>query len=158
MIARLIYLSILLASALLVGLGMYYQYALHLQPCAPQVLVRYALVLAALFALIAVAINAGKAVRIAMSVCIGLVSVLGAVLAAYQSWPRHVPLNFAAIGVNLESTVRAFPLADVLPRFFLSSGGCDGARWKIVGIAASEWTFFAFLLFIVAGFIAARRG
>ena len=158
MIARLIYLSILLASALLVGLGMYYQYALHLQPCAPQVLVRYALVFAALFALIAVAIDAGKAVRIAMSVCIGLVSVLGAVLAAYQSWPRHVPLNFAAIGVNLESTVRAFPLADVLPRFFLSSGGCDGARWKIVGIAASEWTFFAFLVFIVAAFIAARRG
>ena len=96
MIARLIYLSVLLASALLLGLGMYYQYALHLQPCAPQVLVRYALVFAALFALIAVAIDAGKAVRIAMSVCIGLASVLGAVLAAHQSWPRHVPLNFAA--------------------------------------------------------------
>ena len=157
MIARLIYLCVLLASALLVGLGMYYQYALHLQPCAPQVLVRYALVFAALFALIAVAIDAGKAVRIAMSVCIGLASVLGAVLAAHQSWPRYVPLNFAAIGVNLESTVRALPLADVLPRFFLSAGGCDGARWKIVGIAASEWTFFAFLLFMVAAFIAARR-
>ena len=158
MIARLIYLSVLLASALLLGLGMYYQYALHLQPCAPQVLVRYALVFAALFALIAVAIDAGKVVRIAMSVCIGLVSVVGAVLAAYQSWPRHIPLNFAAIGVNLESTVRSLPLADVLPRFFLSSGGCDGARWKIVGIAASEWSFFAFLMFIVAAFTAARRG
>ena len=72
MIARLIYLSVLVVSALLLGLGMYYQYALKLHPCAPQILVRYALVLAALFALVAVAINAGKAVRMAMSVCIGL--------------------------------------------------------------------------------------
>lgn len=158
MIARLIYLSILLASALLLGLGMYYQYALHLQPCAPQVLVRYALVLAALFALFAVAIDAGKAVRIAMSVCIGLASVLGAVLAAHQSWPRHIPLNLAAIGVNIESAVRSLPLADVLPSFFLGSGGCDKARWMIVGIAASEWTFFALLVFVIAAFIAARRG
>ncbi len=158
MIARLIYLAVLLVSALLLGLGMYYQYALHLQPCAAQVLVRYALVFAALFALIAVAIDAGKVVRIAMSICIGLVCAAGAALAAHQSWPRHIPLNFTAIGVSLESAVRSLPLADVLPRFFLSMGGCDGARWKIVGIAASEWSFFAFLIFIVAAFTAARRG
>jgi protein dithiol:quinone oxidoreductase len=158
MIARLIYLSILLASALLLGLGMYYQYALHLQACAPQVLVRYALVVAALFALIAVAFDAGKALRIAVSACVGVVSVLGAVVSAHQSWPRHIPLNLTAIGLNLESALRSLPLADVLPSFFLGSGGCDKARWKIVGIAASEWTFFAFLLFIVAAFTAARRG
>jgi disulfide bond formation protein DsbB len=158
MIARLIYLSVLLASALLLGLGMYYQYALRLHPCAPQVLVRYALVFAALFALVAVAINAGKLVRVTMSVCIGLVSLVGALLAAQQSWPRHIPLDPAAIGVKLDSIARSLPLADVLPRFFLASGGCDKARWKIIGIAASEWAFVAFLLFIVAGFIAARRG
>jgi disulfide bond formation protein DsbB len=158
MIARLIYLSVLLASALLLGLGMYYQYALHLHPCAPQVLVRYALVFTALFALIPVAINAGKMARVAMSVCIGLVSLVGALLAANQSWPRHVPVDFAAIGVNIDSAVRSLPLGDVLPRFFLASGACDKARWTIVGIAASEWAFAAFLLFIVAGFIAARRG
>ena len=53
MIARLIYVFALLASALLLGLGMYLQYAQHLQSCGPQVLVRYALMLAALFALVA---------------------------------------------------------------------------------------------------------
>jgi disulfide bond formation protein DsbB len=158
MIARLIYLSVLLASALLLGLGLYYQYALRLDACAPQVLVRYALLFAALFALFAVAINGGKVVRMAMSVCIGLVSLAGALAAALQSWPRHIPLDFSAIGIDLDSAVRSLPLADVLPRFFLASGGCGQARWKIIGIAASEWAFGAFLLFIVAGFIAARRG
>jgi len=157
MIARLIYLTILVASALLLGLGMYYQYALHLQACGPQVLVRYALVLAALLALIAVAFDAGKALRIAVSACIGVVSVFGAAVSAHQSWPRTIPLDFTAIGVNLDSALRSLPLADVLPSFFLGSGGCDKARWKIVGIAASEWTFFAFLLFMVAAFTAARR-
>jgi protein dithiol:quinone oxidoreductase len=157
MIARLIYLSVLLASALLLGLGMYYQYALHLHPCGAQVLVRYALVLTALFALVVVAINAGKAVRIAMSICIGLASVIGAVLSAHQSWPRHVRLDFAAAGVSLDSIARALPLADVLPRFFLASGACDKARWTLGTIAASEWAFAAFIAFIVAAFIAARR-
>ena len=157
MIARLIYLSVLVASALLLGLGMYYQYALNLHPCAPQILVRYALVFAALFALVAVAINAGKAVRMAMSTCIGLTALLGAVLAASQSWPRHVRLNSSTLGLNLESTVRSLPLGDVLPGFFLSSGACDQARWTIAGIAASEWTLIAFALFLVAAFVAARR-
>lgn len=157
MIARLIYLSVLLASALLLGLGMYYQYALKLHPCAPQILVRYALVLAALFALVAIAINAGKAVRVAMSVCLGLISLAGALLAATQSWPRHMRVNFSSLGLNLESAARSLPLSDVLPTFFLSSGACDQARWTIAGIAASEWSFIAFLLFIVAAFFAARR-
>ena len=68
MISRLIYLFIVLASASLLGLGMYVQYTLHLHSCAPQVLVRYALVLAALLALFVVAIWSGRVVRIVISV------------------------------------------------------------------------------------------
>ena len=72
MIARLIYVFALLASALLLGLGMYLQYAQHLQSCGPQVLVRYALMLAGLFALVALITGGGKIVRIAMSAGIAL--------------------------------------------------------------------------------------
>ncbi len=158
MIGRLIYLVVLLASALLLGLGMYFQYALHLHPCGPQVLVRYALVLAALFALFVVAIHSGKLVRIVMSACIGIVSLIGVVMAAHQSWPHHVPLDFAKVGVNIDAVVRALPLADVVPRFFLGFGSCDKARWSILGASGSEWAFVAFLLFILAAFVAARRG
>ena len=109
MIGRLIYLVVLLASALLLGLGMYFQYALHLHPCGPQVLVRYALVLAALFALFVVAIHSGKLVRIVISACIGLVSLVGVVMAAHQSWPHHVPLDFAKVGVNIDRRSRSSP-------------------------------------------------
>ena len=157
MIGRLIYLVVLLASALLLGLGMYFQYALHLHSCGPQVLVRYALVLAALFALFVVAINSGKLMRIVMSACIGVASLVGAVMAAHQSWPRHVPLDFAKIGVNIDTVVRSLPLADVVPRFFLGFGSCDKVRWSILGATGSEWAFAAFLLFILAAFVAARR-
>jgi len=158
MISRLIYLSVLLTSALLLGLGMYFQYALHLHPCSPQVLVRYALVFAALFALFVVAINAAKMVRIIMSVGIGLVSLIGAALAAHQSWPRHVPFVFSSIGIDIDSVIRALPLGEVLPKFFLGAGSCDKARWTLIGVAGSEWALLAFLLFIVAAFLAARRG
>ncbi len=104
MIARLIYLFALLASVLLLGLGMYIQYSMHLQSCGAQVLVRYALMLAGLFALLALITGTGKIVRIAMSAGIGLISLAGAVVAAHQSWPHRVPLNSAAVGVNIDST------------------------------------------------------
>lgn len=157
MIARLIYLSVVLVSALLLGLGMYYQYALGLRPCAATVLTRYALIFAGLFALFAVAVDAGKIVRIVISACLGLISLLGAVLATQQSWPRHIPLDLAALGVNVESTVRSLPLADVLPTFFVGAADCGSARWNIIGVAASQWALAAFVLFLVAAYFAARR-
>jgi disulfide bond formation protein DsbB len=46
----------------------------------------------------------------------------------------------------------------VVPRFFLGFGSCDKARWSILGATGSEWAFVAFLLFILAAFVAARRG
>jgi disulfide bond formation protein DsbB len=156
MIARLIYLSVLLVSALLLGLGMYYQYALGLRPCAATVLTRYALIFAGLFALFAVAVDAGKIVRIVVSACIGLISLLGALLATQQSWPAHVP-NVAALGVNVESAVRSLPLAGVLPTFFVGAADCGSARWNIIGVAASQWALAAFVLFLVAAYFAARR-
>jgi disulfide bond formation protein DsbB len=156
MLTRLIYLLVLLASGLLLGLGAYFQYALHLQPCGPQVLVRYALVFAGLFALLALITGTGKIVRIVMSVCIVLTSLAGAVVAAHQSWPHRVPLNFAQIGVHLDSLARSLPLADVLPKLFMGSGECEKARWTIVGITGSEWALIAFIVFILAALFAAR--
>jgi len=156
MIARLIYVFALLASALLLGLGMYLQYSLHLQSCGPQVLVRYALMLAGLFALVALITGAGKIVRIAMSAGIGLISLAGAAVAAHQSWPQRIPLNSAAVGVNIDSLARSLPLADVLPRFFAGFGECDKAHWTLVGIGGSEWALIAFVAFIIAAAFAAR--
>ena len=157
MLARLIYLLIVLGSVLLLGLGMYYQYALGLQPCAATVLTRYALLFAGLFSLFALAINAGRLVRIALSACIGVTCLLGAVLAVHLSWPRHLPLEFARVGVNIESVIRSLPLADVLPKFFLGFGDCGRVRWSMIGIAASHWALVAFVAFMLAAYLAARR-
>jgi disulfide bond formation protein DsbB len=157
MIARLIYLSVLLASVLLLGLGMYFQQASHLQTCAPQVLVRYALVFVALFALFVVVVHAGKLVRIAMSACIGIVSLAGVVVAAHQRWPRQIPLDLSQIGIDLQRVLRTLPLSDVVPGFFLGPATCERTRWTMLGVSASEWALIAFLLFIVAAFLAAQR-
>jgi disulfide bond formation protein DsbB len=156
MFARLIYLFVLLGSMTLLGLGMYLQYAWHLQSCPAQALVRYALVLTALFAAFAVAIDAGKLFRVAMSAAIGVASLLGAAFAAQLSWPRAVP-NPAALGIDLAAVIRSLPLSDVMPKFFLGAAACENTRWKLGGIAGSEWALAAFVLFIVAAFFAARR-
>jgi len=151
MLNRLIYLFVLLAGALLFGLGAYFQHALHLQPCGPQVLVRYALVFAGLFALLALITGSGKIVRIVMSAGIALASLAGGVVAAHQSWPHHVPLHFA----HPDSLARSLPLGDVMPKLFMGSGECD-KHWSMVGVSGSEWALIAFIAFIVAAFFAAR--
>jgi len=157
MIARLTYLFVLLASVLLLGVGMYFQHALRLHSCAPVVFVRYALVLIALLGLLALAISAAKLVRIVLSACIGLISLIGAVFAAHQSWPRHLPLQGAGLSLPFDSLVRSLPLAEVLPRYFAGFGECEKARWAILGITGSEWALVAFVLFLIAAAIAARR-
>jgi len=156
MIARLIHVFALLASALLLGLGMYLQYAQHLQSCGPQVLVRYALMLAGLFALVALIMGGGKIVRIAMSAGIALISLAGAVVAAHQSWPHRIPLNSGGLGFYVDSLARSLPLADVMPKFFAGTGECERAHWTLVGVGGSEWALIAFIVFIVAGAFAAR--
>lgn len=156
MVARLIYVFALLASALLLGLGMYLQYARHLPSCGPQVLVRYALMLAGLFALVALITGSGKIVRIAAGAGIALTSLAGAVVAAHQSWPQRVPLASSTVGVNIDSIARSLPLADVVPKFFGGAGECEKAHWTLVGVAGSEWALIAFIAFIVAGAVAAR--
>jgi disulfide bond formation protein DsbB len=92
-----------------------------------------------------------------MSVGIGLISLAGALVAAHQSWPRRVPLDFQRVGVDIESVIRSLPLADVLPKFFLGFGSCEKARWRLIELSGSEWALIAFALFVVAAFIAARR-
>jgi disulfide bond formation protein DsbB len=156
-IARLIYLFVAVGAAALLGLGMYYQYALGLQACAATVLTRYVLVAAALIALFALSINAGRLLRIGMSACIGLVCMFGVLLAAHQSWPRRVPLDAGTLGVSLDTAVRSLPLADVLPRFFMGSGNCAGTRWSVIGVNASQWALIAFAAFMLAAYLAARR-
>jgi disulfide bond formation protein DsbB len=151
MLTRLIYLFVLLAGVLLFGLGAYFQYAYHLQPCGPQVLVRVALVFAGLFALIAVITGTGKIVRLGMSAGIALASLAGAVVAAHMSWPHHVPLHLA----HPDAVARSLPLGDVLPKLFMGAGECD-KHWSIIGISGSEWALTAFIAFIVAAFFAAR--
>jgi len=157
MLARLYYLFVLLAAALLLGLGMYFQHALRLHSCAPQAVIRYMLVFAALVALVAVAFGVSKLVRTVLSACIGIIALIGAVAAAHQCWPRQLPLNIAGIESHIDSLLRALPLADALPRYFLASGECEKAHWKLIGIAGSEWALAAFVLFLVAAALAARR-
>jgi protein dithiol:quinone oxidoreductase len=156
-IARLIYLFVALGAAVLLGLSMYYEYALGLHACAATVLTRYALVSATLLAAFALAVNGGRMLRIGMSACIGLVCVVGALFAAHQSWPRRVPLDPGVMGVSLDAAVRSLPLADVLPRFFMGSGSCAGTRWSVIGVNASQWALIAFAAFLVAAYLAARR-
>ena len=157
MIARLIYLFVAVGATALLGLGMYYQYALGLQACAATVLTRYALVFAGLLAVFALAIGAGRLMRIAMSACIALVCTVGALIAAHQSWPRRVPLDPGALGLSFDTAVRSLPLADVLPRFFMGSGSCAGTRWSVIGVNASQWALIAFAAFVLASYLAARR-
>ncbi|HTT39664.1 MAG TPA: disulfide bond formation protein B [Burkholderiales bacterium] len=157
MLARLCYLFVLLAAALLLGLGIYFQHALRLHSCTPQAVIRYMLVFAAMIALLAVAIGAGRLTRTVLSACIGVIALIGAAAAAHQSWPRQLPLNMAMVEPHVDPLIRALPLSDALPRYFLGSGECERAGWKLIGVAGSEWAFAAFLLFLVAVALAARR-
>jgi disulfide bond formation protein DsbB len=156
MITRLFYLAIAIASGWLLGMGMYIQYARGISDCGPVVLIRYGLLVAAILAIFAIVLNAGKTVRWTVSTLIGLVSLGGAWVAAHEAWSSHI-LSPAKLGIRADSLVFSLPLENVLPRFFSGVGDCASGRWNMIGLPFAQWCTLFFVLFVVLAVVAARR-
>jgi protein dithiol:quinone oxidoreductase len=156
MITRLFYLAIAIASGWLLGMGMYIQYARGITDCGPVVLIRYGLLVAAVLAIFAIVLNAGKTVRWTVSALIGLVSLGGAWVAAHEAWSSHVP-SPAKLGIRADSLVSSLALENVLPRFFSGAGDCASGRWNMIGLPYAQWCALFFVLFAIIAILAARR-
>jgi disulfide bond formation protein DsbB len=157
--SRLIFLAIFLASAGLMGYGLYLQHVQNLEPCPLCILQRYAFIAVGIVALIAVAHGPGRLGRAAYGALIVLASAAGAAVAGRQTWLQHNPPKALDCGPDLAYMLESFPLSQVLPKIFKGEGDCAKVVWKFLGLSIPEWALVWFALFALAGLylLIARR-
>jgi len=146
---RLPFAAIFVMCAVLLGIALYLQEEVGLEPCPMCILQRYAFTAIGLVALVA-AIHGPQGV--ALKVYGGLLLLLGLAgggVAVRQSYIQHFPPQTSSCGADLEFLVNSFPLSEALPRIFQGTGDCALVKWRLIGLSIAEWALVWFVIFIV---------
>lgn len=153
--SRLIYLSIFLACAGLMGFALYLQHSLGLQPCPMCILQRYAFILVGMIALVAAVHNPALLGRWIYSGLLVVTAATGGGVAIRHVYLEHNPPKIFDCGADIGFMLDAFPLTQALPMLFRGTGDCTKVLWRFLGLSIAEWSLICFVCLIVAAVIAA---
>jgi disulfide bond formation protein DsbB len=149
-IPRLVFAAIFLACAALIGIALYMQEQMGLEPCPMCILQRYAFAALGIVALVG-ALHGPRGVGLKVyGTLVVLFAVAGGGVALRQSYVQHFPPATSACGTDLEFLVNAFPISQALPKIFSGTGDCSVVHWRMLGLSIPEWAFLWFLLFTAA--------
>ncbi len=135
---------VVVACVALLGYGMYLQHGLGLEPCPMCVVQRYAFVLIAVTALLT-RLSSRKTVHVGGAGVLLLQALLGAFVAARQSWLQWYPPEIASCGRDIYGMIENFPLQRAIPMIFKGSGDCTKVDWVFLGGSIANWSFLCFV-------------
>lgn len=153
--ARRAYLVIALVTFSLLGVGMYMQHVVGLQPCPLCIFQRIAYVAVGAFAVLA-ALVAPRAAARWVGVLVLLAALTGAGIATRHVWLQASPEGLAC-GPGLETMLENFPLTQVLPKVFKGGGDCAEKGWVFLGLSIAGWSLVWFTLLSIAAIAAFFR-
>ena len=138
--------------AVLLGVALYFEHVMRLEPCPLCMVQRVLVVLLALVMAAAALRNPrGWGVR----ACGSLIALLG--LAGTAVAGRHVylqglpPGQVPECGPGLGYILDAFPLGEAIGLILSGSGECAEVQWTLLGLTIPGWTLVVFAGFSLAG-------
>ena len=134
---------IALSCIAMLGFGFYLQHVGGLEPCPMCIVQRYAMILIAIWAIIATAIGI-KGIQIGASWLVILTALGGAFVAARQSWLQWYPPEIASCGRDIYGMIETFPLQNLVPMILKGSGDCTKIDWTFLGGSIANWSFLCF--------------
>jgi len=148
---RRLMLLVCVASVAMLAFGLYLQEVVGLVPCPMCIVQRYALIFVAVCAALAGA-TGKKGLQVTGAVVVAIIAVLGAYVAARQSWLQWYPPEVVSCGRDLYGMIEAFPLQRVIPMIFKGGGDCSKVDWTFLGGTIANWSFlwFSGVAFLVA--------
>ena len=138
----------LLCLAMLAFGILYLQNVVGLVPCPMCIVQRYCLIIVGVFCAIAAFCKGPRGWRLWGLLAVGVAG-FGAFTAARQSWLQWNPPEFATCGRDLYGMIESFPLQRAIPMIFKGSGDCSAVDWTVLGGTIANWSFVAFVIFIV---------
>jgi protein dithiol:quinone oxidoreductase len=157
---------IALACIVMLAFGMYLQHVVGLEPCPMCIVQRYALILVAIFSILASVMSlktsaspSGSKLQMVWASLAGVFAVGGAFVAARQSFLQWYPPEIVSCGRDFYGMVETFPLKRAIPMIFKGSGDCTKVDWTFLGGSIANWSFVAFVgMALVLLILLVRRG
>ena len=138
--------AVFLACAGLIGIAMYMQQELGLEPCPMCILQRYAFAAIGLVALAAAIHGPGVVATRVYAALVVLFAIAGGATSMRHSYLQRFPSDSQSCGADLEFLVNNFSLAQAFPKIFAGTGECAKVQWRMLGLSIPEWAFVWFLL------------
>ncbi len=150
--ARWTYLLIFLGCTFLMGVALYMEHQMHLEPCPLCVFQRVGVVAVAGIALLAALHNPGKTgVNVYGYLVIGAAAAGGSV-SMRQLWLQSLPADeVPACGASLDYMMDTLPFLDVVSTVLSGDGSCAEVAWSFLGLSIPGWTLVGFVLLALAG-------
>ena len=146
--ARRAYLVIGLVPVALLGVGLFLQHVIGLDPCPLCILQRFAYFFVALFGLASFAMAPRRGARWTAALML-IAAGTGMGIAGWHVWLQMNPESLSC-GPGLEIMLESFPLTQVLPRIFKGSGDCAQAGWSLLGLSIADWSLAWFTILTLA--------
>ena len=88
-----------------------------------------------------------------------LAALIGAAIAARQTWLQHMPEDqVPACGPGLEYMLEQLPLAEVIKQSLIGTGDCAVVTWTFLQLSIAEWSLLCFAsISVIYGVYAWRR-
>lgn len=158
---RAIFALLFATCAVLLGVGLYLQHVVGLEPCPMCILQRYAFVAVAAVALLA-ALHGPKAWGMRVYAALtGTFAIAGGSVAARQTLLQRFPPaeSQSCLPTDLDYLLETFPLAQALPKIFAGTGDCAKVDWRLLGLSIAEWSLACFVavLAVSVWVLVARR-
>lgn len=149
---RVFFASVGLASSGLVGGGLLLARTLNLAACPLCILQRMLYLLIAAISLLGWLLARQPGTARLLSLLAGLAALLGAGIAAYQTW-----LQRFAKGVSCTADQPWWErfvdwAGQQIPLLFEATGLCSEAGWKFIGLSIAEWSLAIFSILAFAAF------
>lgn len=139
----------------MIGVGLFLQFVIELEPCPLCILQRMAIMGTGLIALTALIQNphSNKANRI-YTVLLELGTFTSIGIALRHIWIQHLPADEAAscgpgLEVTLDNIIAYFPQGSVTEALFRSSAECSEVSWRLFGLSLPELTLPFFVALAV---------
>ena len=150
--ARLLCWLIVLASAALIGVALFMQYAMGLEPCYLCIVQRGFIIFTGLIALVALVHRPGLWGHRIYGACTMLSALAGGGFSMRQLWLQSLPEHLVpACGPPASYLFDTFPLMEVIPLLLRGDGNCAEVQWSLFGISIPGYTLIAFFGLALAG-------
>lgn len=152
-------LLIVLAVAAMMGVALYMEHAMGLEPCPLCVSQRVFVLLVGVWALVALLHHPGPIGR-RVYAGLGLLSaVAGGAVSSRQLWLQSLPASeVPACGPGVDYILDTFPILDALRVMLTGDGNCAEVAWSLFGISIPGWTLIGFIVLGLAHLWQALRG